>query len=916
MVEHGILAKGVEEQSCLVHGGQKIYTGQQRHTLEALMIAGVELTHVSASDGRTDQRELGFQLVLFSDKAADVVKTPSGKAERRPGRDRAAGGSPSLPPSGTAVAPPRGSGYTPASEFSKLAAGALAAPAPRSAAVFIHFSLPAPGAGCSLCPPCPGLGPLARAGPRRPGAEPGVVRPAPAARRGGALRGAPRPRRPEGRSPAWCAPPPPPGGAEPCVVRPAPAARRGGAAAGGVEDSGRALRVAAGCAPPRAGDPGRAVPRPSQEGGCAARRVPGGSLARAPRWRRGRGTRPGMSGLRGLAGPGRPSIHIVALGNEGDAFHQDSRPSGLVRTYLGRSPLVSGDESSLLLNAAGAVARPVFTEYRASAFGNVKLVVHDCPVWDIFDSDWYTSRNLIGSADIIVIKYNVNDKFSFHEVKDNYIPVIKRALNSVSVIIAAVGTRQNEELPCTCPLCTSDRGSCVSTTEGIQLAKELGATYLELHSLDDFYIGKYFGGVLEYFMIQVLNQKTSEKMKKRKMSSSFHGLRPPQLEQPEKMPVLKAEASHYNSDLNNLLFCCQCVDVVFYHPDVTEVAEAHKVVLCAVSHVFMLLFNVKSPADIQDSSIVQATQDLFAINRESAFPGASQEAAGNPPLRVIVKDAVFCSCLSDILRFIYSGAFQWEELEEDIRKKLKDSGDVSSVIEKVKCILKTPGKINCLRNCKTFQARKPLWFYSTSLKFFLNKPMLADVVFEIQGSTVPAHRAILVARCEVMAAMFNGNYMEAKSVLIPVYGVSKETFLSFLEYLYTDSCCPAGIFQAMCLLICAEMYQVSRLQHICELFIITQLQSMPSRELASMSLDIVDLLKKAKFHHSDCLSTWLLHFIATNYLIFSQKPEFQDLSVEERSFVEKHRWPSNLYLKQLAEYRKYIHSRKCRCLVM
>lgn len=610
------------------------------------------------------------------------------------------------------------------------------------------------------------------------------------------------------------------------------------------------------------------------------------------------------------------SIHIVALGNEGDTFHQDNRPSGLIRTYLGRSPLVSGDESSLLLNAASTVARPVFTEYQASAFGNVKLVVHDCPVWDIFDSDWYTSRNLIGGADIIVIKYNVNDKFSFHEVKDNYIPVIKRASNSVPVIIAAVGTRQNEELPCTCPLCTSDRGSCVSTTEGIQLAKELGATYLELHSLDDFYIGKYFGGVLEYFMIQALNQKTSEKMKKRKMTSSFHGIRPPQLEQPEKMPVLKAEASHYHSDLNNLLLCCQCVDVVFYHPEVMGVVEAHKIVLCSVSHVFMLLFNVKSPADIQDSSIIRTTQDLFAINRDAVLPGASQEAPSNPPLPVIVKDALFCSCLSDILRFIYSGAFQWEELEEDVRRKLKDSGDVSDIIEKVKCILKTPGKINCLRNCKTYQARKPLWFYNTSLKFFLNKPMLADVVFEIQGATVPAHRAILVARCEVMAAMFNGNYMEAKSVLIPVYGVSKETFLSFLEYLYTDSCCPAGIFQAMCLLICAEMYQVSRLQHICELFIITQLQSMPSRELASMNLDIVDLLKKAKFHHSDCLSTWLLHFIATNYLIFSQKPEFQDLSVEERSFVEKHRWPSNMYLKQLAEYRKYIHSRKCRCLVM
>lgn len=43
---------------------------------------------------------------------------------------------------------------------------------------------------------------------------------------------------------------------------------------------------------------------------------------------------------------------------------------------------------------------------------------------------------------------------------------------------------------------------------------------------------------------------------------------------------------------------------------------------------------------------------------------------------------------------LFTGAFQWEELEEDIRKKVKDSGDVSSVIEKVKCILKTPGKVN------------------------------------------------------------------------------------------------------------------------------------------------------------------------------------------------------------------------------
>ncbi|KAM4638041.1 rho-related BTB domain-containing protein 3 isoform 2-T2 [Amazona ochrocephala] len=606
------------------------------------------------------------------------------------------------------------------------------------------------------------------------------------------------------------------------------------------------------------------------------------------------------------------SVNIAAFGNERDGPSEDNQQPSLIWSYLRRSALISEIDCSL---SASHVGNPAFTEYQASVFGNVRLVVRDCPVWDIFDSDWYTSRSLIGGADIIVIKYSVNDKTSFQELKDSYVSMIKKTLNhcSVPVIISAIGARKNG-VPCTCPLCTSDRRSCVTTAEGVQLSKELGATYLELHALNDFYIQKYFGGVLEYFVIQSLNQKSSEKMKKRKKMQKCHRVQPPQLEQPEKMPILKGEASHYNADLHNLLCCCQCADVAFYSEDFSTVVEAHKVILCSVSHLFMLLFEVKTPTDICDTSIMQTAQSLFTVEANAAFPLAPR---GIPPriplLRVVVKDSAFCSCLPDILHFIYSGAFQWERLEEDIKKKVKDPEKTENVLEKVKCILTTPGKLNTTKDCGSRQMKR---LYNTSLRLFFNTPVLADVIFKVQDATVPAHRAVLVARCEVMAAMFNGNYLEANSILVPVYGVSKDTFLSFLEYLYTDSCCPAGILQAMSLLICAEMYQVMRLQHICELYIITQLQSMPSRELASTSLSIVSLLKKAKFHNSDCLSTWLLHFIATNYLIFSQKPEFQDLSVEERNFVEMHRWPSNLYLKQLADYRNYIHSQKCHCAVM
>lgn len=127
------------------------------------------------------------------------------------------------------------------------------------------------------------------------------------------------------------------------------------------------------------------------------------------------------------------------------------------------------------------------------------------------------------------------------------------------------------------------------------------------------------------------------------------------------MPILKGEASHYDTDLHNLLCCCQCADVAFYPEDFSTVVEAHKVILCSVSHLFMLLFEVKSPTDICDTSIMQTAQSLFTVEAEAAFPLAPR---GIPPciplLKVVVKDSTFCSCLPDILHFLYSGThWKW-----------------------------------------------------------------------------------------------------------------------------------------------------------------------------------------------------------------------------------------------------------------
>lgn len=78
------------------------------------------------------------------------------------------------------------------------------------------------------------------------------------------------------------------------------------------------------------------------------------------------------------------------------------------------------------------------------------------------------------------------------------------------------------------------------------------------------------------------------------------------------------------------------------------------------------------------------------------------------------------------------------------------------------------------------------------------------------------------------------------------------------------SVCSASVLQAMAVLVCAEMYQVKRLQHLCEVCVCAYLQSMPSRELASTGISVIRLLKKAKvslyisISTGECLMTFCL----------------------------------------------------------
>ncbi|OWF34481.1 Rho-related protein racA [Mizuhopecten yessoensis] len=73
-------------------------------------------------------------------------------------------------------------------------------------------------------------------------------------------------------------------------------------------------------------------------------------------------------------------------------------------------------------------------------------------------------------------------------------------------------------------------------------------------------------------------------------------------------------------------------------------------------------------------------------------------------------------------------------------------------------------------------------------ELYFNKPESADVTFRVEGRTIYAHKVLLSARCNVMAAMFGGHFIEGQSSLseVNIPDTSAECFLALLEYLYTD----------------------------------------------------------------------------------------------------------------------------------
>jgi len=195
-------------------------------------------------------------------------------------------------------------------------------------------------------------------------------------------------------------------------------------------------------------------------------------------------------------------------------------------------------------------------------------------------------------------------------------------------------------------------------------------------------------------------------------------------------------------------------------------------------------------------------------------------------------------------------------------------------------------------------------FGEKAKKLFLNKPLLSDMKFSVEGKEIHAHRALVTSHCEVFRARLTGGFSDSKSDKpVVISDTPADNFLALLEYLYTDHA-PIEEGDSMGILELANEYCIDRLITLCELYISKEVDRAIANGIEKAEINVVGLLLDSQHHNAPQLAQFCLHFISTNFLPMKKRKEFADLGEENTKYVEEHQWPPVSYLKALEEYEK------------
>ena len=205
-----------------------------------------------------------------------------------------------------------------------------------------------------------------------------------------------------------------------------------------------------------------------------------------------------------------------------------------------------------------------------------------------------------------------------------------------------------------------------------------------------------------------------------------------------------------------------------------------------------------------------------------------------------------------------------------------------------------------------------------SKKLFFNNKLLSDVTFQIEGNKIFAHKAVISARCKVLSTMFSAGFIESKNNIIDIGDTTIDSFLAFLEFIYTSHSPIEESEDSVGILCLANQFGMTRLVTLCELYISKEVDKATTDNIEKAEIDVIGLLIESQRQNANQLASFCLHFISTNYQPFLKRSEFKHLEGENLKFVQDHQWPPVSYLNQLEVYEKEMKAfnKDDKCVIM
>lgn len=195
---------------------------------------------------------------------------------------------------------------------------------------------------------------------------------------------------------------------------------------------------------------------------------------------------------------------------------------------------------------------------------------------------------------------------------------------------------------------------------------------------------------------------------------------------------------------------------------------------------------------------------------------------------------------------------------------------------------------------------------------FLGKDLFADVAFRVKGQVIPAHRALIHARCDALATVMAGTSGTGSPV--DVADTTPEAFLALLEYIYTDHADQLSSLEhpkedvelKAEVLKLSHRFRQSRLMTLCELYLSKAVEVATRDSVTLCAIPLCGLLEVAQGADAQQLIKFMTHFLTTNFGPVSKRDEFAKLSKANRDYVEENQWPPKSYLKEVEEYEKAV----------